>query len=239
MSYTRGAHREPTGSSTTLAPCWPGSTLQQRMLTLLRSCCTPLQVSLLPWPCPAMALPCHRPALPWPCPVRLAWPCPVIMLPCHVLPWRPWPCPALPCPALCCCVMVVHSQIRSRKVWCLHRICAYYLGVHDAAEGTAVPCRSGCCQPPAPCHDMSPLMHPLTYPSTHLTICPLAPCDDMSPLIHPPTPSMYPSFAHSTIHSFIQPFSLLQLLQLLSMCRACGQLHVQCVTVVCFLYRGI
>ncbi len=50
---------------------------------------------------------------------------------------------------------------------------------------------------------------------------------------------MYPSSAHSINHSFIQPFSLLQLLQLLSMRCAYDQLHLQCVTVLPFMYRGV
>ena len=47
------------------------------------------------------------------------------------------------------------------------------------------------------------------------------------------------SFTRSLIHSCIQPFSLLQLLQVLFMHCACGQLHLQCVTVLRFLYRGV
>ena len=106
-----------------------------------------------------VALPC--PALPWPCPVRPLWPCPVMTLPSPALPWLSWPCPALAfmalpchdaamrCPALPCSVVSWLCTHRSgpEKVWYLYCMCAFFWCVHDAREGAAVPCRSGCCHP--------------------------------------------------------------------------------------------
>jgi len=140
MSCTRGAHRGPTGSSTTSAPCWQGSILQQRMLTLLRSCCIPLQVSLLLWSCPAMALLCRA----------------FMALPCHDAALR---CPALPCPALPCPAVswLCTHRSSSGKVWYLHCICACSWA---SMVQQRVLCRSCCCHPPAPCHDVSSLIHP-------------------------------------------------------------------------------
>ena len=193
-----------------------------------------------------VALPCLGPALPWPCPVRLLWPCPVMMrypaLPCPGFHGPGFHGPALPCPALPCGVMVVCSPIHARKVLVSAPVHVFWVSLMQqrmqqcfAGQAAVIPL------PPAMMY--LPLIHPYLYPSTHLNICLLAPCNDVSPTHSSThmsaTAFILCSFTRSLIHSCIQPFSLLQLLQVLFMHCACGQLHLQCVTVLRFLYRGV
>ncbi len=190
MSCTRGAHRGPTGSSTTSAPCWQGSILQQRMLTLLRSCCIPLQVSLLLWPCPAMALLCRA---------FMALPCHDAALRCPALP-----CPALPYPALPCHGCALTDQFQERSGICIAFV--HVLGHPWCNRG----CFAGHAAVMPLLHAMM-CLHSFIHPSDRLSIhASFAGSCIRSFSRLPVRPSMHPSihaYIHPFIHSFIPPGS--------------------------------